>query len=1033
MCVKPYWIEHSGAPIYSCDIDPLHQRLATSGADHTLCVWALPPLLSLSAEMSPAPRLLATLSNHNNPVNCVRFSPLGRLLASCSDGPSPSILLWRLHDPDDPAYTSSKPFGSPQDSDDVDHWALHAQLIGHTADVQDLAFSPCGRFLASASVDNDVVVWDVRTCEAKRKLRGHRGWVRGVSWDPRGRYVASLGEDGVLIVWDSQDDWKVKRAITESLVGGEGGGGEGGGVGGGGRKVVGRIGLNEKMKQVHFSRLSWIADGSAIGASKGFDGQGKVSVSPVFSRGSWTRWCAFVGHNHPTTVTKFNPKMFTRQPLHNTLPHSAAASPSSSSPSFNSSSTSTPAANGSTSASRRRSARNHISTLSLDKSESLPPFYPIHTVCAVGSLDNSVSIWITSSADVLARFDLFFTQTVTDLSWSSDGYNLLASSHDGTVAFFRFTEDDFGRSLTDEEMKTHMRREYGEEGASAVEVVTDAVDGVLGMELEEMGKEYGERVRNAREEDGGDVGSAVVSRSVSVSAKLTSAEVMAKQKEAQKVDAKGRVRRVVTPLHVEGGTLFSSSAPAPVVVVDLPPVPAFIASSTLSPAEPNTEPQSRAAQTAASHYAEGSASKRKRDHDASGSVSHKKKKHSTVPAGDGGLGYPAPPSSVDVRDASVAAAASGSAAGSANTAVAVVRRRVIAPAPMRRQLLCKLLPSSTWQQLASSSSWPAPPSSDGVVESFPPQPPFRPSSSTSGSRPRTFTSLVCRRSGAEQWQTLLPGHCTLLACTPDILAAACRDHAEEDSGGALHLLSHSGRRLLPPIHLPSPPSHLSFSSPSPSSLQSPYLLVLTSSARLLVLSTSPYQCKLDLSVASLLSGSSFAGARVLDDGRVVLMTADGNCWMRDEGMGVWMDVGDADWVGSTFQSRLAAWSAAERVDDADSSRSLHALQREVKQAIASTAPTPPLSLDARTRTLHTIAHLEVGRAARHLPCAGSLIHPPHPSSSLYRSLLCFSRRWWLLSTSAPGSSISAGCRLTCRVRTPHCMRRCLSYHLTVDR
>ena len=967
MCVRPDWVQHGGAPVYSCHIDPLNQRLVTAGADHKLRVWALPPLLSVDAEMASGPRLLATLGNHLNPVNCVRFAPAGRLMASCSDGRAPAIMLWRLHEEGDESFHSSRPFGTDEE-EDVDRWALHAQLLGHSADILDLAFSPDGHLLASASVDNDVIVWDVRSCEARRKLRGHRGWVKGVSWDPTGRYVASMGDDQQLIVWDSADDWRVRRAITESLVGG----GEAEDAEGGGRTLVGRIGLNEKMKQIAFSRLSWTADGSALGVSKGYDGQGKLSVSPVFTRGTWTRWCAYVGHKHPTTVTQFNPRMFTRQPP---APSSVAPSPAHPTSAQKAAATTTAI---------RRSARAHASTHSLDTSSQLPAFYPIYTVCAVGSLDNSISVWVTSSADVLARFELFFTQAVVDLAWSSDGYSLLACSHDGSVAFFRFTEEEFGRCLSDEEMRTHMRRTYGDEAGAGMGGVSDAVDGVLGMEIEEMGREYAERLRTAREETADDGPPGAVVRRASSAAKVTTEEVMAKQREVKRVDAKGRTRRVVTPLHVQGGTVYSSTA-SPPVVVPLPPVPTFPASATGS----GSAPAFSAAHSSQLHGGELAhppptsssssldvSSKRKRDADGTPS-SHKKKKKHTAPAVDHALAAPssiappvAPPPPAASRPGQVVPSSTAPSSSPAVAPSAQVRvmapppsRHVIPPAPMQRQLLCKL-PASSQSLLAVSS---LPTSSEGVIESLPPPPAPRHAAASKAARPRVFTSLLCRRGGVEQWQTPLPGHCTLIVASPVCVAACCREHVNDDSAGSLHILSLTGRRLLPPIHLSAPPSHLSMSSPASMSFQPPHLLVLTSTAQLLLFSTSPYACTLDVSIASLLSSSAFSAARVLHDGRLLVMTADGKCWMRDEVVRAWLDVGDADWVGSSFQSRLSPWAVGDRVDDGEEAeKSLQAIQSEAKQSTTSSSSSSSsfsfsslLSLDARSRTLHTIAHLEV--------------------------------------------------------------------------
>ena len=72
----------------------------------------------------------------------------------------------------------------------------------HDGDVLDLAWSPGDVWLASASVDNTVVVWDVEKLPSTVAiLKGHSGHVKGVTWDPVGKYLASQSADKTLRVW----------------------------------------------------------------------------------------------------------------------------------------------------------------------------------------------------------------------------------------------------------------------------------------------------------------------------------------------------------------------------------------------------------------------------------------------------------------------------------------------------------------------------------------------------------------------------------------------------------------------------------------------------------------------------------------------------------------------------------------------------------------------------------------------------------------------------------------------------------------
>ena len=79
-------------------------------------------------------------------------------------------------------------------------------LVDHEADsaffVTDLAFSPDGRWLASASIGKTVKIWDIEKRKMILALKGHAEGVGSVAFSPNGKWLASAGYEGKIKLWD---------------------------------------------------------------------------------------------------------------------------------------------------------------------------------------------------------------------------------------------------------------------------------------------------------------------------------------------------------------------------------------------------------------------------------------------------------------------------------------------------------------------------------------------------------------------------------------------------------------------------------------------------------------------------------------------------------------------------------------------------------------------------------------------------------------------------------------------------------------
>jgi WD40 repeat protein/serine/threonine protein kinase len=172
--------------VYAVAFSPDGKTILTGSGDRRAHLWDV-----------QTGQEIRSFAGHTDRIRAVAFSPDGKTILT--GGYDQTARLW-----------------------DVQTGAQLHVLIGHMSEIQAVAFSPDGKTVVTAggavrstdaAGDTLVRLWDVQTGNLLRTFIGHSKQVNSVAFSADGKYLLTGASDGTMRLWDVQTGAELRRFV----------------------------------------------------------------------------------------------------------------------------------------------------------------------------------------------------------------------------------------------------------------------------------------------------------------------------------------------------------------------------------------------------------------------------------------------------------------------------------------------------------------------------------------------------------------------------------------------------------------------------------------------------------------------------------------------------------------------------------------------------------------------------------------------------------------------------------------------------